>query len=205
VEPLCLRWAATAGRGQLVCSIPNFLYLFLPRRRDERLDDAAPRAGWAADVVFLRQFVAASPSCLGRCVIYMTSGFFTGHVIHTQMLNAAAWIPGPLLSGALAPPAASPRLPGAGRDVRLIILAGHPQIVYFTGLLSLTYLSFVLAGERRAGDGFSSRPGRLPAPGLLSSRQLWPTYALLQRSYASRFSYAFFADPSLPLDGSGRC
>jgi membrane protein YfhO len=136
----------------------------------------------------------ALPAWLGG-VIYMTSGFLTGHVVHTQMLNAATWVP--LLLFFLERLRQEQRVRdavGLALTGTLLVLAGHPQIVYYAGLLCSAYIVFLSLGDREGRKPFLSRIiGALLVAALLSAIQLLPTCGLLQRASRHALSFELFA------------
>jgi Bacterial membrane protein YfhO len=181
---------------------PNLLFLFMRPQTALNLSTLLHLA-LAGAFMFLflrRQGRRVSAAWLGG-VIYMTSGFLTGHVIHTAMLAAAAWLP--LLLFFLEGLRQSKRLReavGLALTMTVLMLAGHPQMVYYAGLLAVAYAVF-LASLRREGrrQFLVAAGGALLLAGLLAACQLLPTLGLAQRSFRHALTLEFFS--ALPLTG----
>jgi hypothetical protein len=181
---------------------PNLLFLFLRPHTALNVSTLLHLAlAGACMYLFLRrQGRRALPAWLGG-VVYMTSGFLTGHVIHTAMVAAAAWLPLLLffLEGLRA--GRRPRdAAGLTLTMTVLVLAGHPQMVFYAGLLTVAYAVFLASLQRDGRKQFlAAAGGALLLAGLLSACQLLPTLGLAQRSFRHALTLEFFS--ALPLTG----
>jgi hypothetical protein len=132
--------------------------------------------------------------------IFSLSGFMLVHLSHTSMIHAAVWLP--LMLWALE------RLHGGvswpwfaigASAIALGMLAGHPQILAYTLLLSLGYP--LLLGRTAAGGPwrYGGQYLGLIALGLgLAAAQWLPTLELIEQSIRSRLTFEAFVSFSLP-------
>lgn len=138
-------------------------------------------------------------------VIFMTSGFLMGHLIHTQMLNAAVWVPLVLYF--------LEKLRQTGRTryafgLSLILtvqwLAGHPQISLYTYVIAGLYVSFFAWQERAVWKRTILQAGlALLAGTALAAVQLVPTFELIRHSVREQSTFEFFASGSMSKEWLG--
>jgi hypothetical protein len=124
-----------------------------------------------------------APSLLGA-LAFAASGFAIAHSEQLNQNNALAWVPAVVLAA-----------DRAYRTRRLVwiavlalvlaleIFAGHPQEVYYTGLLTVLWLAVLVVGDRR--DGVRAIAIRVASPlagvalgALIAAVQLGPTAEL---------------------------
>lgn len=179
---------------------PHLLFIFMPPQTALNVMTLLHLA-LAGAFMFLflrRQGRCVTAAWLGG-VIYMTSGFLTGHVIHTAMLAAAAWLP--LLLFFLEGLRQNRRMReavGLALTMAVLILSGHPQMAYYAGLLTVGYALFLASLRREGRLAFlAAAGGALLLAGLLAACQLLPTLGLAQRSFRHAMSLEFFS--ALPL------
>lgn len=132
-------------------------------------------------------------------VVFMTNGFITGHLIHTQMMNAVVWIP--LILHGLEQLRRQVRLRYAlliAGALLLQVLAGHPQIVFYTGIMAGIYL-ISAAFAKSSPKFFAYSIGGLTLGLLGAAMQLLPTVELIRRTFRESVTYDFFATGGLDL------
>ncbi len=101
--------------------------------------------------LFCRELGCDAAGSLLAGMAFSLSGFFVCHVKHMNMVAAACWVPLILLCLERGRKRASPAwLLAAGGLFGLQILAGHPQISYYTAAAMAVYFA---AGALRQGRG----------------------------------------------------
>lgn len=138
-------------------------------------------------------------------VIFMCSGFLMGHLIHTQMLDSAVWVPLVLYFLEKLRQTGRTRYAfGVTFTLTVQWLAGHPQISFYTYMLAGLYLLF-FAWQERAAWKRTILQGVLAllAGGLLASVQLIPTFDLIRHSVREAATYEFFISGAMTNDWLG--
>ena len=134
-------------------------------------------------------------------LVFMGSGFMVAHIENLQMLQAAALMPAVLW--AIARHAAAPHGCWAIAFAALLalqVLAGHPQMVVFTGLVAVPYTLFLMA-RRPAGTrlAFGLPLGAAAFLGLgLAGMQLLPALDFIPRTQRHAIDYDSLTFRSLP-------
>lgn len=135
-------------------------------------------------------------------LVFMASGFLVEHVQNLQMLQAASLMPWVLWSLARHAGASDGRYgPVFAIALALQILAGHPQMVVFTGLVTVAYAGY-LAVRREAGTRLGFLVG-FAAAGvlglLLAAPQLLPTLDFIPGTQRSAIDFDELTFRSLPF------
>lgn len=138
-------------------------------------------------------------------VIFMSSGFLMGHLIHTQMVNSAVWLPLVLyFLQKLRQTGRARYAIAAALTLAVQWLAGHPQISFFTYLLSGFYLLFFAWQERHSWKRTILQGALALAAGvLLAAAQLVPTVELISHSVRQSASFEFFVSGSMTKEWLG--
>ncbi|PZE20810.1 YfhO family protein [Paenibacillus xerothermodurans] len=135
-------------------------------------------------------------------ITFSMSGFFMAHLGHVNMIHAACWLP--LLLLGLEKMKA---LKGSrfwflitALAVVNIILAGHPQIMFYCLALSALYLCFLSYHHKKVEwTYFITSSFAVMAGILIAGVQLIPTFELSGLSVRSTMTYSMFNEYSLPL------
>ena len=117
---------------------------------------------------------------------FSLSGFLVAHLRQLNMVDASAWIPFVLLAAERI----ATRRPGRvlvwlSAVWALELLAGHPQIAYFTGFVTAAYFA-VRWWQERPGARWSSWAGLVVAIGLgtlIAAAQIVPAIELFRLTY----------------------
>jgi hypothetical protein len=109
--------------------------------------------GGAGMLLLARRALALPPLAgLAAAIAFMGAPRMIGHLGagHVTMIQAAAWLPWVALTTRMT--AQSPRRhgPGLAACLALMVLAGHPQIAYYGGLLAVGMAAWALAARWRA-------------------------------------------------------
>ena len=132
-------------------------------------------------------------------VIFSYSGFMVGHLGHTTMIHAAAWMPLLFLSleNLKASPSLKWHLSYVGSIV-MMILAGHIQIFVYAMLLAGFYTLLTFRGSWSSRFKFIGKVAMLTVLAVfLSAFQLIPTYELAQLGFRNEMSFSDFNSFSL--------
>ncbi|MCL6515685.1 YfhO family protein [Alicyclobacillus sp.] len=123
--------------------LPNLLFLLGPASAAMKWSYLAHElAGATGMYLFVWSLVNSRFGAAGGAVAFITSGFFIGHQVHTQMFDAMTWLPWIAW-------AARCLLHGAGRPrhaavlaaaLAMMVYAGHPQVTFYTFLYLGLYL-----------------------------------------------------------------
>jgi hypothetical protein len=140
-------------------------------------------------------------------IIFAFSGFFLTHVKHFNLIQVAAWVPLLLLlTDSLSHKRTRSASVGIAAVVALMILAGHPQMAYFSLLITSVYALFLVIRSAKNGSGTWSYRIRQPVAflgcflglvligALLTAPQLLPTARLT--SFSSRSAGLSFEQTS---------
>jgi hypothetical protein len=140
-------------------------------------------------------------------LVYMLNGFTWNHIEHVAILDTAAWFPFVLYAVERAWRQSTPRALVLGAlSVALLVLAGHPQVFYYSLFVVGLTAAFWAIECRRSGPGSALRPlvvlAACAAVGLLlCAVQLLPTQefsALSNRSGKVPLDIALGGGFSLP-------
>ena len=165
---------------------------------------------WLAAVFtyfFSRALGLGRASSLFAALTLSLSAFLVTHLVHLAMFLTACWLPLEFFLMERALRRQSPRLLflSLGPAVALQVLAGHPQIVAYSGLALSLYLCAHLtrkAGKGRRTPGLRMAGAWLAAlclSGLLSAVQLLPTLELVGESArAGGVGPEFASEQSMP-------
>lgn len=178
----------------------NSLFLFLPDWLALHISYILHY--WLAGVflyLYLRALMQDHLTAWLSGVIFMTSGFLTGHLIHTQMLNAAVWVPLVLFFlEKLRQTGRTRYAVGVSLTLTVQWLAGHPQISFYTYLAAGLYLLFFAWQERTAWKRTIAQGGLALLVGTaLAAVQLMPTWELIRHSVREASTFEFFASGAM--------
>lgn len=129
---------------------PNMLFLVLPPVTAINVIRLAEHilSAWGM-ILLLRAQRASAPAALAGAVIYTFSGFMIAHMGHVSIINAAAWIPWICLTVSQWSERGGRWWLISGTLLWAVqFLAGHPQIVLYTGIL-VGMMLVLLAIHRR--------------------------------------------------------
>lgn len=170
-------------------------YLLTPFHRDGRVDYLALEAYQLAHQAFagigmlllMRTLGVGNFGALFAALVYMFTGFFTTPGHHAIVLTAS-WIPWNLyvVDRALAAEG-SWRISLAAVTLSLSVLAGHPQVAYYS-LGSTLAWAVVVGGWKKSV--FRILPAFVLAVGI-AAVQLLPTYELAEGSDRSELGYDY--------------
>jgi hypothetical protein len=159
---------------------------------------------FAGTFLFLRRWCGRGPAVIGA-LLFTFSGFTLGHGVHPNMVTIVAHVPWQLwtIHRTLTAGDVRARLSGAGVLALLTgsqLLLGHPQSVWFSGLIELAYAGMVLAmvpkGARAAGCA-AFAGGKLLGVGV-GAVQLLATFYAAARSVRAASDVSFATTFSLP-------
>lgn len=136
--------------------------------------------------------------------VYVTSAIWVGHIVHTQMIDALAWLPCIVWGtyACLRRPSISAFL-GLSAAFAMEIYAGHPQISWFA-FITVAIFMVVSLLQRHTDHKFRSvfiSASSIVLALLLASAQWLPTLELVKHSTRNHVSSAFLLDGYLPKNG----
>lgn len=136
--------------------------------------------------------------------IYVTSAIWVGHIVHTQMIDALAWLPCIVWAtyALLIRPNRWAFL-GLSLSLAMEIYAGHPQITWSAAITVAIFVCvfFVQRNQQHKLKAVTATAGSVILGLLLSSAQWIPTLELVKHSTRNHVSSAFLLDGYLPTSG----
>lgn len=151
---------------------------------------------------YLRVLEVSRPAAAFGGVSFALSGFMVAHLLHTSMIQAAAWVPWMFaaIEGCLARAARRFAVVGAVA-VAMACLAGHMQITFYGLVCACAYLVWRLPAMRRAHAlrAWSLAWAGLGLGLLLAAPQLLMTTAYVRETPRALLDYESFVAFSLPI------
>jgi hypothetical protein len=178
---------------------PNLLFLVLPAPL--AMNVVVLSSFWLAALftfLYARTVGASFSGALLAGMAFGGGGFLVTRLAHTTIVNGAAWFPLLLwFLERLRQRVSRGRIAGAALAAALPVLAGHPQVAFYSLMSAVLYLAYF------ASSGFPRRSGALPDSEEcllgLSCRLLDPAHRGTGPSEQSpRPTYESFGDPALP-------
>lgn len=202
-------WEANILSGYPVFADPQF-FLWYPPRWFFRNYNAFIIFAYVAASSFTFGYVhwktRSVAAALAAGIIYGTGSFMMGHLGHTSIINAGAWLPLIVWSiEALAERRTAARFVTGALTVALCLLSGHPQIFVYAmllaGGLALRNLWVTCADDSTTAIGLATTYAGLVVLGVAACAvQLLPLLEFRELSARSdAWSYGEFVTYSLPL------
>lgn len=142
---------------------PSVLYVVLPLEKAYGWYTVVNLAiAGACMFAFMRTLRVRRAAALFAAVAYEFSGFMVVSVVFQMIIGAAAWLPLILAMcerviqrwpGLRGRPSSAPWAILGAFALAMLVLAGHVEIVVYTGLVTAAYCAWRLAAEWRAGRG----------------------------------------------------
>lgn len=133
-------------------------------------------------------------------IAFSMSGFLMAHLGHVNIIHTACWLP-LILWGLENIKEKKPLwILFTAFSIFNCILAGHPQIMFYTLTLSSLYFLFLSFNRKKFDWRLFVKFSLVMVTGiLLSSIQLIPTFELMQQSVRSNMTFQMFNEYSMPL------
>jgi hypothetical protein len=150
---------------------------------------------------FVRRLTGSPRAGIAAGIVYSLGGFLIGHLAHTNVVHAAAWLPVLLLAAERL--AERPDRRGAAwlaLAVGMAILAGHPQVFLYSLVLALAWLAFRFAGSPRRPRLLVRLTTGLFLGGALAAILLVPLFELTGRSVRAELAFEEFVARALPVE-----
>lgn len=181
---------------------PNLLFLVLPPPLAMNL--VVLSSFWLAALftfLYARAVGASFSGALLAGMAFGGGGFLVTRLAHTTIVNGAAGFP--LLMWfveRLRERVTRRTIAGAAFAAALPVLAGHPQIAFYSWMSALVYLAYFTRQQPRGARApYVAAAGAALGLGLLlAACQILPTAELARLSNRARLTYESFGDPSLP-------
>jgi hypothetical protein len=155
---------------------------------------------------FARALALPPLAAFTSALVFGAGGFMLMHEQHVQMVQAAALAPWLLWTIERYALSARTRYAWATAGVVLLmVLAGHPQMMAYGGLLALAYTLWrtpALAVENRLPFLLTAGLALIGGIGL-AAFQLWPTLDLIHASQRQAIDFNWLARGSVPPQGLG--
>lgn len=133
-------------------------------------------------------------------IAYSMSGFMMAHLGHVNIIHAACWLPLILWGLENIKDKKNYWLVITAFGVFNCILAGHPQIMFYTLALSSLYIVFLSIRQNQFDWKLFIKCVSVIFSGvLLASIQLLPTFELMQQSVRSNMTFQTFNEYSIPI------